>query len=467
MTKHAALMAAVAATLLLPAAAVTSATAITAAGTAAKTAAGTTVQAAVVYSDWPTYHGDNLRSGNNTTAKHPVGKPIPLWSVPLDGAVYGQPVVVGHGHVVVATENDSIYGINYNKVLWKVSFGPPVPTSKLPCGDINPLGITGTMAYDAATNTVIGVIERSDPFRHIAFGLNPGNGAVRWVRTVDVPSSVPGITPQAMQQRGALLVGGRQVYIPYGGLAGDCSSYRGSVVGLNLDNPTKTPLWHFTVPTSREGGIWAPPGPVEDTGKGIFVAVGNGATAGTGNYDSSDSVLLLASQQIQSSFSPSTWRTDNANDLDLGSQGPAVVGNYLFIAGKSGMAYVLNKANLGGIGGEVSQLSLCRSFGGTVVVGNVVYVPCVDGVRAVRINSDGSMTLLWHAASNINGTPTMGGGYLFVLDTGAGVLNMLNPATGAVVWTLPTGAINRFATPAVYANLVMVGTLSGLKAFSW
>ena len=238
----------------------------------------TTVQAAAGYSDWPTYHGDNLRSGNNTTAKHPVGKPIPLWSVPLDGAVYGQPIVVDHGHVVVATENNSIYGINYNKVLWKVSFGPPVPTSMLPCGDINPLGITGTMAYDAATNTVVGVIERSNPFRHIAFGLSPDNGAVRWVRTVDVPSSVPGISPQAMQQRGALLVGGRQVFIPYGGLAGDCSSYRGSVVGLNLDTPTKTPLWHFTVPTSREGGIWAPPGPVEDTGKGIFVAVGNGAT---------------------------------------------------------------------------------------------------------------------------------------------------------------------------------------------
>jgi hypothetical protein len=465
MNKHVALVAATAAALLLPATAVSTASAGTRPATQA--ASRTTSQAAAGYSDWPTYHGDNLRSGNNTTAKRPVGKPIPLWSVPLDGAVYGQPIVVNHGHVVVATENDSIYGINYNKVLWKVSFGPPVPTSKLPCGDINPLGITGTMAYDAATNTVVGVIERSDPFRHIAFGLSPDNGAVRWVRTVDVPASVPGINPQAMQQRGALLVGGRQVFIPYGGLAGDCSSYRGSVVGLNLDTPTKAPLWHFTVPTSREGGIWAPPGPVEDTGKGIFVSVGNGATASTGNYDSSDSVLLLASQQIQSSFSPSTWRTDNANDLDLGSQAPAVVGNYLFIAGKSGTAYVLNKANLGGIGGEVSQLSLCRSFGGTVVVGNVVYVPCTDGVRAVQINSNGTMTVLWHAASNINGTPTMGGGYLFVLDTGAGVLNLLNPTTGAVVWTLPVGAVNRFAAPAVYANLVLVGTLSGVKAFSW
>ncbi|HJQ02719.1 MAG TPA: PQQ-binding-like beta-propeller repeat protein [Jatrophihabitans sp.] len=464
MSRRVVVLAAAAATLLVPAVMPSLATA-GAPIVNAPTAPATT--AAAGYSDWPTYHGDNLRSGNNITAKHPVGKPIPLWSIPLDGAVYGQPIVVDHGHTVVATEHNSVYGLNYNKVLWKVNFGPPVPTSMLPCGDIDPLGITGTMAYDAVTNTVIGVVERSNPFRHVAFGVNPVNGAIRWVRTVDVPSSVAGISPQAMQQRGALLVGGRTVFIAYGGLAGDCSSYRGSVVGLNLDTPTKAPLWHFTVPTSREGGIWAPPGPVEDTGKGIFVAVGNGATASTGNYDYSDSVLLLAYQQIQSSFSPSSWRTDNANDLDLGSQGPTVVGNYVYAAGKSGTAYVLNKAALGGIGGEVSQLSLCRSFGGTAVVGNVVYVPCTDGVRAVRINSDGTMTVLWHAAANINGTPTAGGGYLFVLDIAAGVLNMLNPATGASVWTLPVGAVNRFAAPAVYANLVLVGTMAGVKAFSW
>lgn len=396
--------------------------------------------AATGYADWPTYHGDNLRSGNATTVKAVGSKPAQVWSMTLDGAVYGSPIVVDNGLKIVATENNSVYELAANRVVWRHNFGPPVPTSSLPCGDINPLGITGTPAYDATTKTVIAVVERSNPFRHVAVGLDPVTGAQRWYRTVDVPSSVTGITPQAMQQRGALLVGGRQVYIAYGGLAGDCSTYRGSVIGLNLDSPMSAALWHFTVPTSREAGIWDPPGPVEDTGKGIFVAVGNGATAGTGSYDHSDSVLLLAYQKIQDSFSPSTWRTDNANDLDLGSQGPAVVGSHLFIAGKSGTAYVLNKAALGGIGGEVSQQSLCRSFGGTAVVGSVVYVPCTDGVRAVRINTDGTMTVLWHAASNINGTPTAGGGYLFVLDISAGVLNVLNPATGASVWTLPVGA---------------------------
>jgi outer membrane protein assembly factor BamB len=270
-----------------------------------------------------------------------------------------------------------------------------------------------------------------------------------------------------MQQRGALLVSGRRVYVAYGGLAGDCSSYRGSVVGLDLDQPSTAALWHFTVPTSREAGIWAPPGPVDYPGHGLLVAVGNGATAQSGTYDYSDSVLLLASQQIQDSFSPSSWRTDNANDLDLGSQGPAVVGNYVFIAGKSGTAYVLNKAALGGIGHQVFQTSLCKSFGGAAVLGSTVYVPCVDGLRAVRVNSNGTLTQLWRAASNINGTPTVGGGYVFVLDTANGVLNVLKPSTGAVVWTLPVGSVNRFAAPALYGDAVFVGTLSGIKAFNW
>jgi outer membrane protein assembly factor BamB len=419
------------------------------------------------YADWPTYHGNGARSGYAITAKRDNVQPTLGWSIPLDGAVYGQPIIVNHGIRIVATENNSVYRLAGNSVIWRRNLGAPVPRSALPCGNIDPTGITGTPAYDAAHNTVIVVSILNSPIRHIAYGLDPGTGTVKWSRNVDVPASVPGISPAAMQQRGALLVASGRVYIPYGGLAGDCSSYRGSVVGLDLTSPTTAALWNFTVPTSREGGIWATPGPIEEPGAGLLVAVGNGATAETGSYDYSDSVLELAGQRITDSFSPSTWRSDNAADLDLGSQGPTIVGNYVFIAGKSGTAYVLNKAKLGGIGGQVSKLALCRSFGGTAVVGTTVYVPCADGLRAVRINSNGTMTVLWHAASNINGTPTVGGGRIFVLDYQAGVLHVLDPPSGRTLWTMNTGAVSRFATPAIYSNAVYVGTMSGLKAWVW
>jgi len=433
--------------------------------TATTTTATTT--ATTAYADWPTYHGNGARSGYAITAKRDDVQPTLAWNIALDGAVYGQPIIVNHGIRIAATENNSVYRLSGNQVVWRRNLGAPVPRSALPCGNIDPSGITGTPAYDAAHNTVIVVALLNSPIRHIAYGIDPGTGAVKWSRNVDVPSSVPGISPTAMQQRGALLVASGRVYIPYGGLAGDCSSYRGSVVGLDLASPTTAALWNFTVPTSREGGIWTPPGPVEEPGAGLLVAVGNGATAGTGSYDYSDSVLELAGQKITDSFSPSTWRDDNAADLDLGSQGPTIVGNYVFIAGKRGTAYVLNKDKLGGIGGQVSQMSLCKSFGGTAVVGSTVFVPCTDGIRAVRISSTGAMTVQWHAASNINGTPTVGGGRLYALDYGAGVLHVLDPANGQTLWTMATGPVNRFAAPAIYSNAVYVGTLAGVRAWTW
>ncbi|MDT4973514.1 MAG: hypothetical protein QOG22_3657, partial [Pseudonocardiales bacterium] len=337
--------------------------------------------------DWDTYHGNRQRTGYAPTLKTVATTPTSVWALTLDGAVYASPVIVAGGIKIVATENNSVYRISGNKVVWRHHLGTPVALSSLPCGNINPLGITGTPAYDPATRSVVVVTELANPIRHVAVGLDPGTGAQRWFRNVDVPASVPGIIPAAMQQRGALLVSGRRVYIPYGGLAGDCSSYKGTVIGVDLDHPTSAALWRFTVPTTREAGIWTPPGPSENPGGGLLVSVGNGETGTSGPYDFSDSVLKIAFQKIADSFSPSAWRADNLADLDLGSQGPAIVGSRVFIAGKSGNTYVLTRSNLGGIGGQASVRTdlNCHSFGGTAVLGNVVYVPCTNGVRAIRI----------------------------------------------------------------------------------
>jgi outer membrane protein assembly factor BamB len=393
-------------------------------------AAVTTSRAAPqVPADWPTYHGDNERSGVQNGLS-PVRTPLQqITSLPLDGAVYASPVVV-HGMRFVATENDSVYEFDGNTIVWRTHLGTPVPRSSLPCGDINPLGITSTPAYDPGTDTLVVVAEVTNPIQHIAFGLNPATGEVRWQRNVDVPGET-GIDPVAMQNRAALLVSGAKLYVPYGGLAGDCSTYRGSLVGLDLSAPETAPLTHFTVPTTREGAIWrGGSGPVVGPDGDLLVGIGNGASGDddpNGPYDFSDSVLKIDPQSMQmlDSYSPAVWREDNAADLDLGSQSPAVVGDYAFIDGKRGTAYVLNRSHLGGIGGEVSQAPLCDSFGGPAVKGSTVYVPCTDGLRAVRINDDGTMTVLWHAASTITGSPVIGGGRIWSLDRRNGVLDML------------------------------------------
>jgi len=105
-------------------------------------------------SDWPTYHRDAARTG--VAPARPAAGPLSIaWRRNLDGAVYGQPLVIGNT-VIAATEGDSVYALDRasGRIRWRVKLGTPVPLSKLPCGDIDPLGITGTAVYDPANGTV-------------------------------------------------------------------------------------------------------------------------------------------------------------------------------------------------------------------------------------------------------------------------------------------------------------------------
>jgi outer membrane protein assembly factor BamB len=408
--------------------------------------------------DWPMYHGAPDRAGVARAMPAVSGPPTVRAAIRLDGAVYASPIVVG-GRTIVATENDTVYGLDsaYRQV-WRQHLGSPSPAGERPCGNIDPLGITGTPVYDSSSGLVYVVPEYRGPPRHELVALDVRDGTVRWRRSIDLP----GVQTEAMQQRGALAVAGGLVWVPFGGLTGDCGGYKGRLVGIRLDG-TGAPA-AFTVPTAREGGSWAPPGPAVDASGHLYLSVGNGESGPGDRYDYSDSVLELDSRaRLLDSFSPSTWASDNAGDLDLGSQGPALVGPWVFIAGKSGIAYVLRRDDLGGIGGEVSQARLCISFGGTAVDADVVYVPCDDGVRAVRIDRAGTMHPLWRVASDtVTGSPILGGGRVWTLAPGAGVLHALDPRTGASTSEVSVGRTSRFATPAVSGSDVLVPTLVGL-----
>jgi outer membrane protein assembly factor BamB len=405
--------------------------------------------------DWPTYHGDFARTGR--AAVFPTPKALRIAAnVQLDAAVYASPIVA-RGTTYVATENDSVYAFdNDGQQLWRRNLGTPARSSDLPCGNIDPSGITGTPVY--ASGVVYEAPEYRDPVRHELVALDAATGAVRWRVSVDLP----GTDPDAMQERGALTIAGGRVWVPFGGRAGDCGNYKGRVVGVSVSGQG-API-AYTVPTPREGGIWTPPGPVVDAGGHLLVAVGNGQHGRGDPYDFSDSVLQVGVDgRLVDSFSPTTWGSDNEDDLDLGSQGPVLVGaQWVFIAGKSGTGYVLRQGHLGGIGGQVWQGDLCRSFGGAAVDGDIVYVPCDDGVRAVRIDSAGTLHVLWHASDSIAGSPVLGGGRVWALDQQAGVLHALDPATGRSTAQITVGVTSRFATPALHGNHVLVPTMSGL-----
>ena len=119
--------------------------------------------AATTAPDWPVYHRNRTRSGYDPGFPAP-GTLTQAWSASLDGAVYGQPIVVG-GRIIAATENDTVYALDpaSGAVLWKHHLGTPVPLSTLPCGNIDPLGITSTMAYDAATGSIFASAELAGP----------------------------------------------------------------------------------------------------------------------------------------------------------------------------------------------------------------------------------------------------------------------------------------------------------------
>jgi polyvinyl alcohol dehydrogenase (cytochrome) len=411
--------------------------------------------------DWTTYHRDNARTGVAPDSGPGAGPASPrslaaAWKAKLDGAVYGQPLLVGD-LLYAATENDTVYALDAasGTVRWSAHLGTPAPKSDLPCGNIDPLGITSTMVYDPATGLVLALAETKGA-HHTLFGLDAKSGSVRLTRPAEPPKG----NPAAHQQRSALTLLNGTVFIAYGGLYGDCGQYFGSVVAVPVVG--SAPLASYAVPTPREAGIWAPGGASVRNGQLVY-AVGNGES--TAGYDGSDSVLALRPDlSLADQFAPSTWSDDNAHDLDLGSMTPAVVGDYVFIAGKRGTGYVLRGDHFGGIGGQVSQGDVCRAFGSASVSGDTVFVPCLDGTRAVQVDSGGQLHVRWHTSAPANGSPVLGSGAVWVTDYRSGALYTLDPGTGAPLAHLDLGGLPHFASPTLGRGLAFVGTLTGVTA---
>jgi outer membrane protein assembly factor BamB len=418
---------------------------------------GATAPSQGVPGDWTMYHDDLARTGYVAGAPDPQ-RLSSLWKQQLDGAVYAEPLVVG-GRVIVATEHDTLYELDARtgQVRWNTNVGTPVPQSDLPCGNIFPLGITGTPVYDPQTGLVFAVAEISGP-AHMLVGLDVMTGQVKVRRLVDPP----GRDPLAYQQRAALALVGGRVYIAFGGLDGDCGDYRGAVVASRTDGTG--PLLTYEVPTSREAGIWAASGPAIDAQGKLFVAVGNGA-ATQGRWDHSDSVLRLsATLTLEDGFAPTSWASENAADADLGSMGPALLpGGLVYADGKSGTGYLLRSQTLGGVGGQIQSISLCNAFGGAAVSGQSLFVPCTNGVRQLTLQAGPRLATGWHAPPQANGSPIVGGHTVYTIDQG-GTLYALDVATGHVRATIAVGQTSRFATPSLSGATLFVGTLAGVEA---
>lgn len=410
--------------------------------------------------NWTTYHGSTSRSGylpmtGPTTVR-------PQWSGPvgLDGQVYAEPLTCGNA-IFVATESDSIYAINASNggILWKTNLGTPVPGSALPCGDIDPSGITGTPVIDTATGTLYAVAFLN-PGQHVLFGLTIHNGSV--VSRVVVDAA--GANPLVEQQRGALLLDNGVVYIPYGGLYGDCGQYHGWVVGVNTNGVG--PLLSYQVPTGREGGIWGTAGFGLGPNGNLYVATGN--SEATTTFDFGDAVIELSPSLTELDyFAPTNWAQLNSGDIDLGSVAPTVLPNGdLFQIGKEGVGYLLDGNHLGGVGGQIFNETVCGGgYGGTATVGESVLVPCDNGLVKVVVGAD-NFSIAWSTLGFNSGSPIVTGDIVWAVNISASHLIGFNLSTGDPVYSFALGSVDHFITPGAAPGMLLVGAGNQLYSFA-
>jgi hypothetical protein len=294
-----------------------------------------------------------------------------LFSTAVNGAVYAQPLVVG-STVIVATENDWVYGLNSatGAVNWSLSLGTPWNTSSV-CSDLSPdVGTTSTPVYDPATGAVYLVAATivNSAVQYHMFGINPQNGAItQQVAIAGRPANDSSITfspAQEWQRPGLLLMNG---WI-YAGFASHCdnSPYDGFVAGVNVSTQATT-LWSDeTGVTDNQAGIWQGGGGLMSDGPGrIYFVSGNGVSPAPGPGSAppgqlAESVVRLAVQSdgslaAQDFFSPKNAPSLDAADLDFGSGGPVALPfgtstypDLMMAAGKYGRIYLLNRDNLGG-----------------------------------------------------------------------------------------------------------------------
>ena len=414
---------------------------------------------------WTTYYGDIARTGVASDGPASARSARKLWTTtPLDGDVYAQPLLIGN-KVIVATENDTVYALHAadGSVLWKRHLGEPVPASALPCGNVDPVGITSTPVVDVRAGRIyaVGLVQ---PTHDVLFALTLSTGRV----VASVRADAPEADAAVQNQRGALTLSNGTIYVPYGGRYGDCGDYHGRVVAVAASARGLGQVRSYTLPTQREGGFWSPPGPVVDHSGNLFLASGNSSSAGA--YDYGNSVVRLTpALKLADSWAPTDWTTLNAGDGDVGSSSPVLLpGNRVFQIGKAGIGYLLAADHLGGIGGELHSGDVCGGgavFGGIAHNGNNLFVPCSNGVVQVKVSGDGFATG-WTAPVSTPGPTIVANGAVWTVATGEGDLVALDESSGRQLTSQHLGPVpSRFTAAAAGGGRVVVAAGRVVIAF--
>jgi hypothetical protein len=348
-----------------------------------------------------TYHGTSNRYGAyvvpGLTASAAAGMHIDTgFAGAVNGAVYAQPLYwqppgASVGEVIVATETNAVYALNgvTGAVVWQTQLPAAVPSTSLPCGNINPEGITGTPVIDPDRQVLYldALTAQSSGPRHMLYALYLANGKVLngWPIDVEAALASQGKTFSSYYQgeRSAVLQLNADLYFAYGGRSGDCGTYHGTVVQVHP--ATHAVVGEYATGANR-GGIWSQGGLAQHGGT-LLVATGN--TDDTSQWSGGEAILrlrpgLAAPASAADYYTPSNWATLDNEDADLGGTeaiplriaiSPSRFAGRVMSFGKDGNAYLVDEAYLGGIGGPATIKPIAQ--------GPIITAPAVYSTTAV------------------------------------------------------------------------------------
>lgn len=374
------------------------------AGSVVSTAATLGVNSLASSMNVTTYHNDNARSGENLSETVLTPQNVnttlfgKLFSAPVDGSVYTQPLYLAnvavptggvHNILYVGTEHDSVYAFDADSSgppLWQVSFIDPangittLSTTDVSCTDISPeVGITGTPVIDTTSGTlyVVARTKENGTFVQRLHALDVSSGVEKFGGPVTIQATVPGtgagsvggmlsFNSQLEGQRAALLLQNGLVYIGWASLC-DIKPFHGWLMAYDMQTLMQVAV-EVTTPNGTGGGIWASgSGPAGD-GASLLFATGNGAF-NTSADDYGSSILKLGPPSagmfsVLDYFTPYNYSALNSGDIDLGSAGVLLLDqpvgsphqHLLFLCGKEGKLYVVDRDNMGEFNATADQV---------------------------------------------------------------------------------------------------------------
>ena len=352
-----------------------------------------------------TYHNNLARDGTNTQEYALTASTVKtatfgkLFSCPVDGAAYTQPLWVpglsigaqARNAIFVATQHDSAYAFDADanpcSQLWHVNLLDtahgatageiPVPTGDVGNGyqDIQPeIGVTGTPVIDQTSGTLYVVSKSEGPvgtFHQRLHALDLVTGDEKFTGPTDIAASVPGtgdgsvggvltFDPRNQGQRGALTLVNGIVYIIWASHE-DHDPYHGWLLGYDAGTLAQVAVFNPN-PNGSRGGMWMAGGaPAADGSGSLFLSTGNGTFDGNSgtppNDDFGDTVVKVGTSSglsLVDWFTPFNQAFLNGQDADLGSGGVVVLpdqtagpAHLLVAGGKEGRIYLLDRDAMG------------------------------------------------------------------------------------------------------------------------